>query len=63
MTREHLKRSSILDRNFKYVPAAATDIRKTFARVRREQRLQEERRRAADAGTQRKVATLARRPS
>lgn len=28
---------SILDPSFKYVPAAATDIRKTFARVRREQ--------------------------
>lgn len=27
---------SILDQRFKYVPAAATDIRKTFARVRRE---------------------------
>ena len=25
---------SILDPSFKYVPAAATDIRKTFARVR-----------------------------
>lgn len=28
---------SILDPKFKYTPAAATDIRKTFARVRREQ--------------------------
>jgi len=28
--------SSILDPSFKYVPAAATDIRKTFARARRE---------------------------
>lgn len=54
---------SILDPRFKYVPAAATDIRKTFARVRREQRLQAERRREADAGTLRKVATLTRRPS
>lgn len=28
---------SILDPKFKYVPSASTDIRKTFARVRREQ--------------------------
>jgi len=28
--------NSILDPKFKYVPAAATDIRKTFARVRKE---------------------------
>jgi hypothetical protein len=28
--------NSILDPKFRYVPAAATDIRKTFARVRRE---------------------------
>jgi hypothetical protein len=27
----------ILDRSFRYVPAAATDIRKTFSRIRREQ--------------------------
>jgi len=28
--------SKLLDPKFKYVPAAKTDIRKTFARVRRE---------------------------
>ena len=28
---------SILDPTFRYVPSAATDIRKTFRRVRREQ--------------------------
>jgi len=28
---------SILDRNFKYVPAAKTDLKKTFARLRKEQ--------------------------
>lgn len=33
---------SILDRTFKYVPAAKTDVRKTFARIRREQREAEE---------------------
>ncbi len=28
----------ITDKSFRYVPAAATDIKKTFERVRREQR-------------------------
>lgn len=32
----------ILDPEFEYTPAAKTDIRKTFARVRREQKRQEE---------------------
>lgn len=35
---------SILDPKFRYVPAAATDIRKTFARVRRQQKDEAERR-------------------
>lgn len=30
---------SILDRSFRYVPSVQTDLRKTFARVRREQRM------------------------
>lgn len=34
---------NILDRRFKYVPAASTDLRKTFARIRREQREQQAR--------------------
>lgn len=29
---------SILDKTFKYTPAVETDLRKTFARVRREQK-------------------------
>lgn len=29
---------SILDRTFRYTPSAQTDLRKTFARVRKEQR-------------------------
>ncbi len=33
---------SLLDPNFRYTPAAATDIRKTFARVRREMRKAQE---------------------
>jgi hypothetical protein len=32
---------SILDPSFKYIPSAQTDIRKTFARVRRETRARE----------------------
>lgn len=36
---------SILDPKFRYVPAAATDIRKTFARIRREQKQADDRRR------------------
>jgi hypothetical protein len=34
---------SILDRTFKYRNAASTDVRKTFERVKREQRLEEAR--------------------
>ena len=30
---------SILDRSFKYTPSTSTDLRKTFARALREQRL------------------------
>jgi hypothetical protein len=32
---------SILDRNFAYTPSAATDLKKTFARIRRERRAAE----------------------
>ena len=31
-----MKPKSILDPNFKYVPSGSTDLKKTFARVRRE---------------------------
>ena len=33
---------SILDPEFRYTPSVDTDLRKTFARVRREQRRREE---------------------
>lgn len=33
---------SILDRSFQYTPARLTDLKKTFARIRREQRAREE---------------------
>jgi hypothetical protein len=39
---------SILDPEFKYRNAASTDVRKTFERIRREQRLEEERRFSAN---------------
>ena len=32
---------SILDRSFQYTPSAQTDLKKTFARIRREQRAHE----------------------
>jgi hypothetical protein len=32
---------SILDPSFRYTPSSSTDLRKTFARVRREMRRQE----------------------
>lgn len=31
---------SILDPKFRYIPSVETDLRKTFARIRREQRQQ-----------------------
>lgn len=49
---------SILDPKFRYVPAAATDIRKTFARIRREQKTERDRR---DAQAPRVVHPIAAR--
>jgi hypothetical protein len=50
---------SILDPEFKYRNAASTDVRKTFERIRREQRLEEERRYSAnDFGTAKVVARI-----
>lgn len=42
-------RVSILSSDFKYVPAVRTDIARTFARIRREQREQAKQQRLADA--------------
>jgi hypothetical protein len=46
-----LPMKSILDRSFRYTSSAQTDVRKTFARVRREQQLEQlaRAREAADA--------------
>ncbi len=50
---------SILDPEFKYRNAASTDVRKTFERIRREQRLDEERRSAAtDYGSAKVIARI-----
>jgi hypothetical protein len=45
---------SILDPSFTYTPAASTDLRKTFARVRREMKKQAR----ADAETSAKVSPI-----
>lgn len=47
---------SILDRSFQYTPAAKTDIRKTFRRVRAEQQRNATEREVKVAPIQRKVA-------
>jgi hypothetical protein len=51
---------SILDPEFKYRNAASTDVRKTFERIRREQRVEEERRfnSTNDFGTAKVVARI-----
>lgn len=52
---------SILDPKFKYVPAAGTDIRATFRRIRREQREAAERERLAAEEAARIVTPIAKR--
>lgn len=49
---------SVFDRSFHYVPSVQTDIRKTFRRVRAEQREQERLREAAEAESKAKVAPI-----
>lgn len=51
---------SILDRSFRYTPSTQTDLRKTFARVRREQRLLDRQAMEAAAEAKVKVAQLRR---
>ncbi len=51
---------SILDRSFRYTPSAQTDLRKTFARVRREQRFSDREAVEAAAEAKLKVAPLRR---
>jgi hypothetical protein len=54
---------SILDRSFRYTPSAQTDLRKTFARIRREQRRYDHDAVEAAAEAKLKVAPLRRRGS
>jgi hypothetical protein len=53
---------SILDPEFKYRNAASTDVRKTFERIRKEQRLDDERGYVAnDYGSPKVVARITHR--
>ena len=50
---------TIFDRDFKYVPSVATDLRKTFARIRREQQSSNQARNArSSADARENVVTL-----
>lgn len=51
----------ILDSNFKYIPAAETDLRKTFARIRRRIKDEEEQRARNQAEIAAKVAPIAKK--
>ena len=51
---------SILDPTFRYTPSVQTDVRKTFARIRRELRAQEARP-AAETEARANVVSLPRR--
>ena len=49
---------SILDRSFRYTPSVETDLRKTFARIRRKQRDKQLARANADAEVKTKVLLI-----
>jgi hypothetical protein len=51
---------SILDPTFRYTPSVETDVRKTFARIRRESRAQDAKA-VADAPNRTNVLALSRR--
>jgi hypothetical protein len=52
---------SILDRTFRYTSSVETDLRKTFARIRREQRTQQKTAAQAEADTFAKIRPLRQR--
>ena len=54
-----MKMKSILDRSFRYTNSAETDLRKTFAKLRREQR--KEVQKNAEAGSGANVVPIPRR--
>jgi hypothetical protein len=49
---------SILDPSFRYTTSVETDLRKTFARIRRERRKQQEQQSAARVELMRKVLRI-----
>jgi hypothetical protein len=49
---------SILDHSFRYTPSAETDLRKTFSRVRRKIREEEESRAFTEAEAKAKVSPI-----
>ena len=49
---------SILDRSFRYTPSVETDLRKTFARIRRKQRDKQRAQASADAEVKTKVLLI-----
>ena len=49
---------NILDPRFRYIPASKTDLRKTFARIRREQKAQCEAQAKADAEAMQKTVPI-----
>jgi hypothetical protein len=49
---------SILDRSFRYTPSVETDLRKTFARIRRKQRDKQRALANADAEVKTKVLLI-----
>lgn len=49
---------SILDRTFRYTASDRTDVRKTFARVRREQQLEQQARARTEAEALSKVSPI-----
>jgi hypothetical protein len=49
---------SILDRSFRYTPSVETDLRKTFARIRRKQRDKQLAQASADAEVKTKVLLI-----
>jgi plasmid stabilization system protein ParE len=52
------KPKSILDPSFRYTPSVQTDLRKTFARIRKEQRAKEAEQVAAEVEQAAKVLIL-----
>ena len=49
---------SVLDRSFRYTPAVETDLRKTFARVRRQLKEEERERVLTEAEAKGKVSPI-----